>query len=103
MKPCPKCKAALRRVEVTVHGAKAKALSFQCTNCDYFEFDADSGRNVVDELKSPLKIRHKVVNISQDRLGIYFNNNIIRSLGLKKGEDVFISVPDKKHMVIEII
>jgi hypothetical protein len=49
-----------------------------------------------------LNIKQKIVKLSQDRLGIYFNKNVVRSLHLKKGEDIFVSVPDKKHIVLEI-
>ncbi len=50
---------------------------------------------------SPLTIKHTIVKVSKDRLGMYFNANIVRSLGLKKGEVLYISVPDRKHIVIE--
>lgn len=43
-----------------------------------------------------------MVKLSAERLGIYFNSHIIRSLGIKKGEDVYVSVPDKKHILIEL-
>jgi hypothetical protein len=100
---CPKCNSALRKVAVSVHGAKNKAISFQCTKCDYFEFEPASSKKVVEELReTPLKIKQKVVKLSQDRLGIYFNNNVVRSLGIKKGEDIYISVPDKKRIVLEL-
>jgi hypothetical protein len=58
---------------------------------------------VINELReTPLKIKQKIVKLSQDRLGIYFNKNIVRSLNLKKGEEIYLSVPDKKHIVIEV-
>ena len=58
---------------------------------------------VVQELRdTPLKIKQKVIKLSQDRLGIYLNNNVVRSLNIKKGEDIYVSVPDKKHIVLEI-
>ena len=100
---CPKCKSNLRKVEVEVAGAKSKAISYQCTNCDYFEFEPTSSKKVVEELReTPLKIKQKVIKLSQDRLGIYLNNNIVRSLNIKNGEDVYVSVPDKKHIIIEL-
>ena len=86
-----------------MHGARNKALSYQCPKCDYFEFDSESSSKVLEELKeTPLKIKQKIIKLSQDRLGIYFNNNVVRSLGLKKGEEIYLSVPDKKHIVLEI-
>ena len=100
---CPKCNSTINEVEVNVHGAKNKALSYQCSKCDYFEFESKSSKKVVEELReTPLKIKQKIVTLSQDRLGMYFNNNIVRSLDLKRGEEIYVSVPDKKHIVIEV-
>jgi len=100
---CPKCDSNLKKVEVSVHGAKNKATCYQCSKCDYFEFEPESSKKVVEELReTPLKIKQKIVKLSQDRLGMYFNNHIIRSLDLKKGEHIYVSVPDKKHIVLEL-
>ena len=100
---CPKCESNLKKIEVKVEGAKNKAVSYQCTKCDYFEFEPKSSKKVVEELReTPLKIKQKVVKLSQDRLGMYFNSNIIRSLDLKKGEEIYVSVPDKKRILIEL-
>ena len=100
---CPKCKSKLRKVLVSVSGAKSKATSYQCQTCDYVEFEEQSSKKVVEELReAPLKIRQKVVGLSKDRLGIYLNSNVVRSLGIKKGEEVFVSVPDKKHILLEL-
>lgn len=100
---CPQCNANLKKVEVNVYGAQNKALSYQCAKCDYLEFDQLSSRKVVEELReTPLKLRQKIVKLSQDRLGMYFNNNLVRSLNIKPGEEIYVSVPDQKHIVIEL-
>lgn len=100
---CPKCNSELKRVEVKIAGAKNKAISYQCPNDDYFEFEQQSSSKVLEELReTPLKIKQKVVKLSQDRLGIYLNSHIIRSLNIKKGEEIYLSVPDKKHILLEI-
>lgn len=102
---CPKCGSSLRRVKVSIEGAEQKATSYQCTKCDYFEFEEKSAANVVRELRlkeSPLKIRQKIIKLSQDRLGMYFNKNIVESLELKAGEEVYVSVPDKTHIILKI-
>lgn len=102
---CPKCNQNLEKVSVEVEGANQKAVSYQCTNCEYVEFDQKSAAKVVQELKlkeTPLKIKQKIVKLSGDRLGFYFNQNIVRSLDLKSGEEVFVSVPDSKHIVINL-
>jgi|SRR3989344_9361776 len=100
---CPKCNSDLRKVNVKVQGADNRAISYQCPKCDYFEFEPLSSKKVIEELReTPLKIKQKIIKISQDRLGIYFNNNLIRSLSLKKGEDIYVSVPDKNHIILEL-
>ncbi len=100
---CPKCNSNLKKVQVSVEGAKNKALSYQCSKCDYFEFEPESSKKVVEELReTPLKIKQKIIKLSQDRLGIYLNNNVVRSLNIKKGENIYVSVPDKKHIVLEL-
>tara|TARA_Y100000034_G_C6738279_1_gene327461 strand:- start:373 stop:687 length:315 start_codon:yes stop_codon:yes gene_type:complete len=100
---CPKCNSNLKKVNVKVAGAENKAISYQCLKCNYFEFEPISSKKVIEELReTPLKIKQKIVKISQDRLGIYFNNNIIRSLNLKKGEDIYLSIPDKNHIILEL-
>ena len=100
---CPKCSAKLKEVPVKIAGARNKALSYQCTKCDYFSFDAKSSKKVLEELReTPLKIKQKIVKLSQDRLGIYFNKNIVESLNLQKGEEIYVSVPDRKHIILEV-
>jgi hypothetical protein len=100
---CPKCDSMLKKVLVSVAGAKNKVVSYQCPKCDYFEFEKKSSKKVVEELRdSPLKIKQKIVKLSGERLGIYLNSHIVRSLGLKKGEEILVSVPDKRHILLEI-
>lgn len=100
---CPQCNTTLKSVAVKVHGAINQAISYQCPKCDYFAFEPLSSQKVVQELReSPLKIKQKIVKLSQDRLGIYLNTHVVRSLNLKKGDELSLSVPDKKHIVLEV-
>ena len=90
-------------MDVKVQGAQSKVISYQCSRCDYFEFEPTSSKRVVEELReTPLKIKQKIVKLSQDRLGVYFNSHVVRSLKLKKGEEIYVSVPDKKHIILEL-
>lgn len=101
---CPKCKREMKKVEVSVDGASRKALSRQCA-CGYIEFEPRSSAEVIKELKtkeSPLAIEQRVIKLSENRLGIYFNKNIIRSLNLKAGETIYLSVPDKKRIILNL-
>lgn len=100
---CPKCKAKMNRVEVTIEGAQTKALSKQCQNCEYFEFESGSATKVLEELlEQPIEIKQKIVKLSKDRLGIYFNKHIVESLKLGAGEQISMTVPDKKHIWISL-
>ncbi len=102
---CPNCNSRLKKVKVDVEDAKTKAISYQCPNCDYFTFEPKSAIEVVREIKekeSPLKMKQKIVKLSKDRLGVYFNKDLIRSLKLASGKEVFISVPDKKRIVLKL-
>ncbi len=102
---CPRCRSVLKRRGVEIEGATNKALSYQCPKCDYVEFEKESAIKVIEELKqkeTPLQIRQKIIKLSQNRLGIYLNQNIVRSLNIKAGEEIFISVPDKKHIILNL-
>jgi hypothetical protein len=69
------------------------------------EFDPISAAKVVQELKlkeTLLTIRQKIVKLSGGRLGFSCNQHIVRSLNLKNGEEVFVSVRDKKHISINL-
>ncbi len=103
---CPKCNSQLREVEVDIEDAKTPAISYQCEGCDYYSFEPESTMKIIDEIKqkeSPLKIKQKIIKLSQDRLGMYFNKDVIECLNLKSGEDVLVSVPNKKRIVLDIV
>ncbi len=102
---CPKCGFGMEKVSVKIEGAESKALSHQCLKCGFVEFEKDSAAIVLKELKavkSPLRIKQKIVKLSSNRLGFYFNKNIVRSLKLSSGEEVFVSVPGKKHIILNL-
>ena len=102
---CPICNHNMKKVKVEIEDAETKAISYQCPNCDYFTFEPKSSIQILRELKekeSPFNIKQKIIKLSKDRLGVYFNKDIIRSLNLKPGEKVLISVPDKKRIVLKI-
>jgi len=102
---CPKCKAKMKEVKVKIQDADSDVKSYQCSKCGYFEFEDKSMKKAIDEIKEKeniLKIRHKIVKLSKDRLGMYFSKHVINSLDLKAGEEMDVSVPDKKHILIKI-
>ena len=102
---CPKCNASMKEVKVKVQDAQSPVTSYQCSKCGYFDFEDKSINKAINEIKvkeSALKIKQKIIKLSHDRLGMYINRDVARSLNLKGGEDVYVSVPDKKHMVVDI-
>lgn len=105
MKKCPKCNEKMEEIKVKVEGAVKRVTSYQC-DCGYFEFDQKTGKDVIREIesksKSPLNIRQKFIKISHNRLGNYWDENIIRATDIKAGETFFVSVPDPKHILISL-
>ncbi|MEK6858221.1 MAG: hypothetical protein AABX39_06555 [Nanoarchaeota archaeon] len=102
---CPECNTNMKEVKVKIQDADSLATSHQCLKCGHFDFEEDSIKKSIDEIKakeSPLKISQKLIKLSKDRLGIYINKDVMRSLNLSAGKEVFVSVPDKNHLVVEV-
>ena len=63
-------------------------------------------KKAIDELKekeSPLKIKQKIIKLSHDQRGMYINRDVARSLNLHGGEELYVSVPDKKCLVVNVL
>lgn len=102
---CPKCKNKLKKVKVKIQDADSSVVSYQCGSCGYFDFEDLSMNKAINEIKEKemaLKLKQKIIKLSHNRLGMYINKDVARSLNLRGGEEVFVSVPDKKHIVISI-
>lgn len=100
---CSTCAKEMKRVLVEIDGAQTKAVTWQCVACDRMSVEPTSARRVLDELASPLRIKQRIVKISQGRLGLYLGKDVVRSLGLKGGETIEMSVPSKKRIVIDVV
>lgn len=59
---CSKCNNELRKTEVKVYGAKNKVISYQCPKCDYFEFERETPKKVIEELRGELNLFPKLFN-----------------------------------------
>lgn len=102
---CPKCNNKMKEIKVKVQDADSPVISYQCGKCGYFEFEDKSANKAINEIKlkeAALEIKQKIIKLSKGRLGMYLNRDIVRSLNLKAGEDIYVSVPDKKHIVLNI-
>lgn len=102
---CPHCKGKMKEVKVKIQDADSPVTSYQCANCDYFDFEEKSMNRAISEIKAkeaPLRIKQKIIKLSHNRLGMYINRDVARSLNLKGGEEVYVSVPDKKHLVVNV-
>ena len=98
-----KCPSKMQ--EVKVQDAESLAKSYQCENCGYFDFEDSSIKKVLEEIKEremTLKLRQKIIKLSHGRLEMYISKDVARSLNLKGGEEVFVSLPDKKHILVNI-
>ncbi|MBI5391165.1 hypothetical protein HZB02_06775 [Candidatus Woesearchaeota archaeon] len=90
---------------ITIQDAKSPVLSHQCPKCSYFDFDGKTMEKAISEIKAKetaLKMKQKIIKLSHNRLGIYLNKDVARTLHLKGGEEVLISVPDKHKLVVEL-
>jgi hypothetical protein len=95
----------MKQVKVSIQDAKSPVLSYQCIKCGHFDFEKKSMTKAIADIKlkeTPLLIKQKIIKLSKDRLGMYINRDVARSLELKAGDDIYVSVPDKGHMVIKI-
>jgi DNA-directed RNA polymerase subunit M/transcription elongation factor TFIIS len=102
---CPKCGSALKRVDVDIEDSSRPVMSYQCPKCDYFSFDKKSMKKAIKEIRqkeAALRISQRIIKLSKDRLGMYFNKNVVESLDLKAGKEVYIYVPDKEHIVLQL-
>ncbi len=103
---CPKCNKSMKKIKVTIQDAKSPVTSFQCGSCGYFDFEEKSIHKAINEIKEKemtLKIKQKIIKLSHGRLGMYINRDVARSLKLKGGEEVYVSVPDKKCLVVNLV
>ena len=89
---CTDCKKQMGKKEITLDPSIPKAILYYCKTCNKVQLGEEP----------PLKIKQNIIKLSKDRLGMYFNQNIVRSLNLKPGNEVLVSVPDKKKLIIEI-
>jgi len=102
---CPKCNGKMKQVEVKIQDADSPVISYQCGECGYFDFEEKSINKAINEIRSkeaPLKIKQKIIKLSHNRLGMYINRDVARSLNLKGGEEVYVSVPDKKRLIVDM-
>ncbi len=103
---CPKCNEEMKEIEVKIQEAENPVTSYQCGKCGYFDFEEKSINKAINEIKlkeTPLKIKQKIIKLSHNRIGMYINKDVARSLDLKGGEEILISVPNKKRVVLDII
>ena len=88
---CTDCKKEMEKRYIELDSSLKVVLNY-CKKC----------RKVVMGEEPPLKIKQNLIKLSKGRIGMYFNQNIVRSLGLKPSSSVLISVPDKKKLIVEI-
>ena len=95
----------MRKVKVKIQDADSPVVSYQCRKCGHFDFEEKSISKAIDEIKSKettLKIKQRIIKLSYDRLGMYINRDVARCLNLKGGEEVYVSVPDERHIVVDV-
>ena len=95
---CPNCHVEAKAAELLIE----EAVRYRCGTCEYSKLEPVASRTATPPSTSPLQLKQKITTISQGRLGLYLNQDLVRSLGLKAGQEVFVSVPDGQHILVRL-
>ena len=107
---CEKCDGSLKKFKVEVEDSDLSSEGFECVKCGELFFNKEKGKEIVADLKRKemleelpvLSIKQKIIKLSKDRIGFYFNKDIVRCAGLKAGEPVEVRLLDKKRILVEV-
>lgn len=107
---CKKCGGTLERFALEVEDSDLPSEGFECRKCGELFFDERKSKEVVEDLKRKellnelpaLSIKQKVIKLSKNRLGFYFNKDIARCAKLKAGEPIEVRLLNKKKILLEI-
>jgi hypothetical protein len=58
---CPKCSSMLRKVDITIPGAKNTAIGYQCQKCSYLRLEPVSCKRLVDELSRGSQVKPEYI------------------------------------------
>ena len=99
-KKCPNCHLELKPAEVLVE----ETVKYECEKCAYAHHEPkESRKEMATKGLSPLTLRQKITTLAQGRLGLYLSQDVVRSLKLKAGQEVHVSVPDEKTLMIKLV
>lgn len=107
---CRKCGGKLKKFKVEVEDSDLPSEGFECVKCGELFFDEEKSKAVVANLKRKellsdlpaLSVKQKIVKLSKDRIGFYFNKDIARCADLKPGEEIEVRLLDKKRILVEV-
>jgi hypothetical protein len=107
---CKKCGGGVEKFAVKVEDSDLPSRGFECKKCGELFFDEKKSKAIVAHLKKKellgdlpaLSIRQKIIKLSKNRLGFYFNKDIARCAKLKAGEPIEVRLLDKKRIMVEI-
>ncbi len=97
---CPNCQIEIKPAERIIE----EAVRYQCGTCEYSKLEPVISRTATPPiLSSPLQLKQKITTLAQGRLGLYLSQDVVRSLGLKAGQEIYVRVPDGKTVVIKLV
>ena len=107
---CKKCGGTLKRFAVKAENSDLGSEGFECKQCGELLFDEKKSKAIDEDHKRKdlcqelpaLSIRQKVIKLSKNRLGFYFNKDIARCAKLKAGEPIEVRLLDKKRIMVEV-
>lgn len=89
---CPECKSKMEKIKFDV-GYGIEVNSLHCKECGFNITNEEVLNKAIIDLKEQMVKEVKIIEIGTG-LGIRFPNEIVKSLKLKKGEEIIIK-PEK--------
>ncbi|MBI2668198.1 hypothetical protein HYX17_05530 [Candidatus Woesearchaeota archaeon] len=85
---CPKCKSELRNVTFDV-GYGVNVESSHCEKCGFNITEDNKLNAAVTSLQEHMSKEIKIIKVGNG-LGVRFPNEVVKSLNLKKGEEILL-------------
>ncbi len=104
---CPNCGAKMENGEIELEESKITVEGLICPKCYELKFEEEIVEESMEEYrgylkteKPVLKLKRKVSQMSGKRMGIYFPQDLIDSLKIKRGESVELYPINKNTIII---
>jgi len=95
---CPQCKSRLEKVKFDI-GYGIDVNSLHCKRCGFNITENNKLKSAISSLKDHMSKQIKIIKIGTG-LGVRFPNEIVKSMNLKKGEEVELRPDDEGIRIV---